>query len=59
MGLCTDNCTMYLTLSPCRDCAKLILQAGIKRVVYLKLFYKDNGSVEFLKQFITIEKYEI
>lgn len=59
MGLCTDNCTMYLTLSPCKDCSKLILQAGIKRVVYLELFYKDNGSVDFLKQFIKVEKYEI
>ena len=59
MGLSTDGATMYLTLSPCKDCAKLILQSGVKRVVYLDLFYRDNGSVEFLKQFIKVEKYEV
>jgi len=35
----TNNCvdaTLYLTLSPCKDCSKLVLQAGIKRVVFLK-----------------------
>jgi len=48
----TNNCqgaTLYLTLSPCRDCSKLILQAGITRVVYLKE-YKDTQGVEFLKK---------
>jgi dCMP deaminase len=58
MGTLTENSTMYCTLSPCKDCAKLILQSGIKRVVYLELFSRDNGSVEFLKQFIEVEKYE-
>jgi dCMP deaminase len=59
MGFSTDGATMYLTLSPCKDCAKLILQSGIKRVVYLELFYRDNGSVDFLKQFIQVEKYDL
>lgn len=40
--------TLYLTLSPCKDCSKLILQAGIKRVVFVKL-YKDNEGVDFLQ----------
>jgi len=40
--------TLYLTLSPCKDCSKLILQAGIKRVVFVKL-YKDSEGVQFLK----------
>lgn len=47
----TNNCegaTLYLTLSPCKDCTKLILQAGIKRVVY-SMDYKDTEGVEFLK----------
>jgi len=46
----TNNChgaTLYLTLSPCRDCSKLILQAGISRVVYQKI-YKDRSGVDFL-----------
>lgn len=40
--------TLYLTLSPCKDCSKLILQAGIKRVVYIDL-YKDDAGVRFLE----------
>ncbi len=46
----THNCkgaTLYLTLSPCKDCSKLVLQAGIERVVYMKS-YKDQSGVEFL-----------
>jgi dCMP deaminase len=47
----THNChgaTLYLTLSPCKDCSKLILQAGIKRVVFLNN-YKDTAGIDFLK----------
>ncbi len=42
-----SNGTLYLTLSPCRDCAKLIHQAGIKRLVYMNA-YKDKSGIEFL-----------
>ena len=45
---CKDS-TLYLTMSPCRECSKLIHQAGIKRVVYLKE-YKDKTGVNFLKK---------
>ncbi len=41
------NATLYLTLSPCKECSKLILQAGIKRVVFVKA-YKDLSGVDFL-----------
>jgi len=40
--------TLYLTLSPCKDCSKLILQAGIMRVVFIQL-YKDDAGVRFLE----------
>lgn len=40
--------TLYLTLSPCKDCSKLILQAGIKRIVYVNQ-YKDSEGVDFLE----------
>lgn len=46
----TNNCkeaTLYLTLSPCKDCSKLVLQAGISRVVY-KDAYKDTAGIDFL-----------
>ena len=44
-----DGSTLYLTLSPCRECAKLIHQSGIKRLVYIKK-YKDDAGLRFLKK---------
>lgn len=44
-----NNATLYLTLSPCKDCSKLIHQSGIKRVVYAAA-YKDTTGLEFLKK---------
>ncbi|HHZ81574.1 MAG TPA: dCMP deaminase family protein [Flavobacteriales bacterium] len=44
-----EGATLYITLSPCRDCAKLILQSGIVRVVY-KVAYKDTDGIDFLKK---------
>jgi len=41
--------TLYLTHSPCKDCSKLILQAGIKRLVY-HYSYKDTSGIEFLQK---------
>jgi dCMP deaminase len=43
----TDGSTLYLTHSPCKDCSKLILQSGIKRVVYMDA-YKDVSGLTFL-----------
>ncbi len=42
------DATLYLTLSPCKECSKLILQAGIKKVIYID-DYSDNDGIEFLK----------
>ena len=44
-----SDATLYITLSPCKECSKLILQAGIKRVVYLNA-YKDDSGLKFLEQ---------
>jgi len=44
----SKGATLYLTLSPCKDCSKLILQAGITRVVF-KDSYKDAEGINFLK----------
>lgn len=41
------NATLYITLSPCRECSKLVHQAGIKRVVYENA-YKDDSGLQFL-----------
>lgn len=43
------NATLYLTHSPCKECSKLILQAGIKRLVYVEA-YKDPTGIEFLQR---------
>lgn len=48
----THSChgaTLYLTLSPCRDCSKLVHQAGIKRLVYITR-YKDDSGLDFLNR---------
>jgi len=41
--------TLYITLSPCKECSKLIHQAGITRLVYY-IDYKDNVGLEFLEK---------
>ena len=43
------NATLYITLSPCTQCSKLIHQAGIKRVVYANT-YKDDAGLKFLEK---------
>jgi len=46
----TQSCrgaTLYITLSPCKECSKLIHQAGIVRVVYSKAYREDSG-LQFL-----------
>jgi dCMP deaminase len=42
-----EGATLYITLSPCRECSKLIHQCGIKRVVY-QVAYKDDSGLKFL-----------
>lgn len=44
-----DGATLYLTMSPCKDCSKLIHQAGIRRLVYIQQ-YKDTSGLEFLEK---------
>jgi len=46
-GVGAQGATMYLTMSPCKECAKLIKQAKIKRVVFREL-YRDTAGVDFL-----------
>jgi dCMP deaminase len=44
-----EGATLYITLSPCKECSKLIHQSGITRVVYHE-GYKDDSGLEFLKK---------
>ena len=55
----TKGSTLYITLSPCRECSKLIFQSGISRVVYSKK-YKDLSGIEFLiKSGVSVDFIEI
>lgn len=48
----TQSCkggTLYITLSPCKECSKLIHQAGIVRVVFSKA-YRDDSGIRFLEK---------
>ena len=45
----SDNSTLYVTASPCIECSKLIIQAGIKRVVYAEKYRLEDG-VELMKK---------
>jgi dCMP deaminase len=57
----TQSCrdaTLYITMSPCKDCSKLIYQSGINRVVYME-GYKDDSGLQFLeKAGVIIEQIE-
>jgi len=53
-----EGATLYITLSPCKECSKLIHQSGIKRVVY-QLGYRDREGIDFLeKAGVTVEQIE-
>ncbi len=44
-----NGATLYITMSPCQGCSKLIHQAGITRLVYIEE-YKDTSGVDFLRK---------
>jgi len=39
-----NGCRIYVTLFPCNECAKLIIQSGIRRIIYLSDKYRDSDS---------------
>lgn len=52
----SEGATLYSTLSPCTECTKLILQSGIKRVVYCEC-YQDEALLLLEKNGVSVEKY--
>lgn len=53
-----EGATLYITLSPCRECSKLIHQSGITRVVY-QMGYRDTSGIDFLqKAGVVVEQIE-
>ena len=59
----SDGATLYVTASPCIECAKLIIQAGIRRVVYGEQYQMEDG-INLLKRanieviYINVEEHE-
>lgn len=47
--LSSDGATIYVTMSPCFECSKLIIQAGIKKVIYLEK-YRDTKGIDLLEK---------
>ncbi|MCH5351708.1 MAG: cytidine/deoxycytidylate deaminase family protein [Clostridiales bacterium] len=57
MGICIDGATLYCTHQPCSICTKMIINSGIKRVVY-KEGYPDDFSLELFEEAgVSIEKF--
>lgn len=46
------NCKLYVTLFPCNECAKAIVQSGIKEVIYMDNKYKDTDGVKVSKKIL-------
>lgn len=56
VGTHGEPTTMYLTLSPCRECAKMILNAGINHVIYEEE-YRDLEGIQLLKKYgVSVKK---
>jgi dCMP deaminase len=63
-GALIEGSTLYVTLSPCIACARIIFSTGIKRVIYLHSYAEYKGipsdeGVDFLRKFgVRVDKYE-
>lgn len=55
----SDGSTLYVTSSPCIECAKLIIQSGIRRVVYNEQYRLDDGIRLLRRAGIEVEQIEI
>ena len=58
-GNSSEGATLYVTASPCLECSKLIIQAGIKRVVYSDEYRLDDGIKLLQRAGIEVEKVEV
>ena len=52
------NCTIYVDLFPCNECAKLIIQSGIKRVVYIHDKYRDQPKFQASRKLFEMARIE-
>jgi len=58
-GISVDEATIYITFSPCMICAKMLINAGIKRIVYAGE-YTDKAAIELLTETkIVLEEFRL
>jgi len=50
------NCTLYVTLFPCNECAKIVIQSGIKKVIYASDKHSDTDAVKASKKMFELAK---
>lgn len=55
----SDGATLYVTSSPCLECSKLIIQAGIKRVIFYDNYHHDDGIILLKNAHIEVVQVEI
>jgi len=53
-GSSVEGCTLYVTLFPCNECAKAVIQTGIKEIVYACDKYKDTTGVKASKKLLKL-----
>jgi dCMP deaminase len=58
-GNSSDGATLYVTSSPCMECSKLIIQAGIKRVVFTESYRLEDGINLLKRANIEVEQVDI
>lgn len=58
-GNSSDGATLYVTAAPCIECAKLIIQSGIKRVVYTDEYRLEDGINLLRRAGIEVEKVDL
>lgn len=55
----SDGATLYITTSPCHECAKLIIQSGIRRVVFCDNYHTEDGILLLKRAKIDVEFIEL
>jgi len=55
----SDGATLYITTSPCQECAKLIIQSGIRRVVFCDNYHSEDGILLLKRAGIDVECIEL
>ena len=53
-GSALNGCTLYVTLFPCNECAKAIVQTGIKKIIYLSNKYESSLETRASKKILTL-----